>query len=290
MKFQESGVMPGSKRYLFTPSSFAEQVLFYPTRAGHFFCDKRYRFNNMSEIARQPGHRLHYMLFLIKKGAMELTLNTQHYVAEAGSAVLFDCKNSHEYHAVTEHLEFYWLVFDGITCPVYYEEILSLHNDHHVFPCANQDELEHYLKRLIKYYDQNEHVAEVQISELIYSMLCCTMLNRKSSNAAINILVDDAMHYMDSNFNKVLSVSAIADHVGLSSSYLTRCFRQQTGYSPHEYLTLRRIGFAKDRLLSTDKPVNEIALEAGYKSTENFIRAFKGAVGVSPSSFRRYMV
>ena len=290
MIFQEKGVLSKSIRYLFTPSSFAEQVLFYPTRIGHFFCNRNYHFSNQHEIARLPSHQLHYMLFLLKNGSMELSLNGKKYTAAAGDAVFFDCKNPHEYRSLCDDLEFFWLVFDGITCPVYMQQILTIHNHNHVFPCANSDELEHLLLHLINYHEQTEHPSEISISETIYSMLCCIMLSQKSANNSINMLVEDAMHYMDIHFHEVLSVADIASQVGLSASYLTRCFRQQTGYSPHEYLTLRRIGYAKDCLLSSGQSIQDIAANAGYKSTENFIRSFKKAVGVSPSSYRKYMV
>lgn len=290
MKIQEAGVLDISVRYFFTPSSFAEQVLFYPTRVAHFFCTKDYCFSGFSEIGMQPSHHMHYMLFAIASGSMTLRLDGRAFRAGRGDAVLFDCKRPHEYRALADGAEFYWLVFDGNMMENLFDQILQIHGDQNVFPAADFSSLTSRFMRFLSIAEGPAHTPETAISELIYSILCILFLTQRVSNVPGRAFIEKAMSYVDAHFREPLRVSDIASKAGLSSSYFTRCFRQATGYSPYEYLTLRRIGAAKDLLLSGDLSIYEIACTCGYNSEENFIRSFKNAVGISPGSFRRYPI
>lgn len=290
MKIQEPGVLTTSSRYFFTPSSFAEQVLFYPTRVAHFFCTSEYHFNGFSEIGMQPSHHLHYMLFAVQSGSMRLTLDGRAFRAGKGDVVLFDCKRPHEYSALADGVEFFWLVFDGNMMENTFDQILELHGDRNVFPASDFSNLRLLFGRLLSIASSPAHTPEIAISELIYSILCSLFLTQKAAGSSGHSFIERAMYYMDTHYRESLRVADIAATVGLSASYFTRCFRQETGCSPHEYLTLRRIGAAKNLLLSGDMTIHEIAFESGYNSEENFIRAFKTAVGVSPNAFRRYPV
>ena len=88
MFINENGVSTQSVRYIFTPSSFAQRLLYYPMRIGHYFCDRQYQFSDRSKIATQPGHRVNYMLFLIKRGQMDITVDGRHAVAAGNQPLL----------------------------------------------------------------------------------------------------------------------------------------------------------------------------------------------------------
>jgi AraC family transcriptional regulator len=64
-------------------------------------------------------------------------------------------------------------------------------------------------------------------------------------------------------------------------------FKRRIGASPHEYITQRRMQRAAEDLLSTDKPVSDIASASGYEHQGHFAAAFKRAYGDNPISFRR---
>ena len=70
----------------------------------------------------------------------------------------------------------------------------------------------------------------------------------------------------------------------LASFY--RLFYGFTGYSAKEYIRMRRLNYAALRLLVTDYPTVEIALDAGFENQESFTKAFKAAVGVTPGRYR----
>lgn len=290
MRIQEDGVLATSVRYFFTPSSFAERVLLYPTRLGHYYCDQHYKFSSASDIARQASHKLHYMIMFIKRGRLSFNIENSSYIAESGGLVLFDCKQEHQYAALTDDVEFYWLVSNGLPFDRLYEEIRALHGGRHVFGVAEPGLVQTLLLRLLEVGKAGRTDAEHSCSELIYALLCQLLTAESDAGDEIGVLLKRSRRYMDSNFAAAVSVESVAAHVGLSASYFTKRFRTYTGYSPYEYLTLRRIGRAKEILLSSDKTIKQIAFETGYNSEENFIRAFKKKTGLSPSMFRKYPV
>ena len=62
--------------------------------------------------------------------------------------------------------------------------------------------------------------------------------------------------------------------------------KKETGKSAQEYIQIKIIEIAKDKLYSPDKSINEIAYELGFKYPHHFSRMFKKVVGSSPSDYR----
>jgi AraC-like DNA-binding protein len=82
------------------------------------------------------------------------------------------------------------------------------------------------------------------------------------------------------------AVSYFADIMQLSANYFGDLVKKETGKSAQEYIHLKIIDIAKDRILDTSKTVSEIAYELGFKYPQHFTRMFKKSIGISPSEFR----
>jgi AraC family transcriptional regulator len=82
----------------------------------------------------------------------------------------------------------------------------------------------------------------------------------------------------------------LAGVVRLSRFHFARAFKASLGEPPHRYVMKRRIERAKDLLVRTSLPINDIALATGFRSASQFNRAFKDFVGVTPSTCRRTSV
>jgi AraC-like DNA-binding protein len=99
--------------------------------------------------------------------------------------------------------------------------------------------------------------------------------------------LDDVISYVRGQFADVdLNVSQIADHFGLSVSYLSRRFKKETGIGLLDYIHTVRIDEAKALLEGSDLNVGEIGRRVGYYSDIAFIRAFKRYQGISPGKYR----
>lgn len=83
-----------------------------------------------------------------------------------------------------------------------------------------------------------------------------------------------------------LTVSDLASIAGLSRAHLTRAFSAAFRMPPHVYLNAVRISQAQ-KLVRLGIPLTTVALECGFADQSHFTRRFKGAVGATPSAWRR---
>jgi AraC family transcriptional activator of pobA len=82
------------------------------------------------------------------------------------------------------------------------------------------------------------------------------------------------------------SVSYCAEELNLSAKYFGDLVKKETGQTAQEYIQMRVIEAAKERIFSSDKTVNEIAFELGFKYPQHFSRLFKQRIGQTPNEYR----
>lgn len=286
MDIPEAGVRNHSLRYFFTPSSLASELFYYPTRAGHYFCDRRYSFNHQAETARLASHRLNLMLICVCRGELRFTLEGETAAAASGQTALFDCRQPHEYAAGEDDTEFLWLLFNGLNAEALYRRILQSKGGRHVFAPAGFSEITRGIRELVTSCAGGARMSEAACSQLIHRLLCELLLGGEGSCREENEAVGEAVRFIDRNLYRNITVGDAAAAAGFSQAHFSRVFKGQTGYSPYEYILLRRIDAAKHLLASTRLSVKEVAFRVGYNSEENFIHSFRKKVGVTPGMFR----
>lgn len=82
------------------------------------------------------------------------------------------------------------------------------------------------------------------------------------------------------------TVKYFAEGISLSPNYFGDLIKKQTGQTVTEYIHNKLIEIAKERLLSTDRTMSEIAYELGFQYPQHLSRMFKRLVGCTPSEFR----
>lgn len=81
-------------------------------------------------------------------------------------------------------------------------------------------------------------------------------------------------------------VQYFADQLHLSANYFGDLIKKETGKSAQEHIHLKVVEIAKDKLYHTEKTINEVAYELGFKYPHHFSRMFKKIVGHSPTDYR----
>jgi AraC-like DNA-binding protein len=100
-------------------------------------------------------------------------------------------------------------------------------------------------------------------------------------------LATSILEYLDAAYvDPQLGLAQAADHFGLSEVYLSQFFKQEVGENFSTYVANVRLGQAQQLLADTDLPIDQVAQEVGYASTDTFRRAFRRTMGSTPSSFR----
>lgn len=94
--------------------------------------------------------------------------------------------------------------------------------------------------------------------------------------------------FIEEHIAQPISLDDLAQLVKLSVSYFSTAFKASFGTSPHNYIILRRVEFAKQRMLLSDAPLCEIALDCGLADQAHLSRIFRRVTGTTPSAWRRY--
>jgi transcriptional regulator GlxA family with amidase domain len=92
--------------------------------------------------------------------------------------------------------------------------------------------------------------------------------------------------YIDSHLQENIALEVLAEIAQLSVHHFARAFRQTLGIPPHNYMVQRRVEHAQQLLRSTDLPLSEIAIVAGFTDQSHLARHFRTITGVSPSLAR----
>ena len=100
-------------------------------------------------------------------------------------------------------------------------------------------------------------------------------------------VVSHAEAYIREHFREDISRDDVAAAVYVTSSYLSRVFRTETGMKITDFLTRCRIEEAKRLLRTTDQSVSDIAVESGFESFSYFSTVFKKVVGMTPVQYRK---
>lgn len=114
---------------------------------------------------------------------------------------------------------------------------------------------------------------------LIYSMI--------GANSSSRSIISEAIDYMKTAYMDPLTVSSIAKHCNVSTSYLHKLFTEIAHTTPNNYLLNIRLSVAKSLLTTTTMPISEIASNSGFNSQCYFSDCFKRQLGITPKEFRK---
>lgn len=119
--------------------------------------------------------------------------------------------------------------------------------------------------------------------------------NRLSESAAFicnskeekeNPLIKKVFGYIQEHIAENFSLDDAASFAGVSSFYLSKLFKEETGETFINYVTDRRLEKGRIMLCETELSIKEISAEIGYNDQNYFSRIFKNKFGISPTDFR----
>ena len=94
--------------------------------------------------------------------------------------------------------------------------------------------------------------------------------------------------YFEDHYAEKISLDRIAGIMYLSTLYVSRIFKAETGYTPIHYLIDIRLTKAYNLLTQNlEMSIQEIAAQVGYEDAYHFSKLFKKKYGVAPSAVRR---
>ena len=182
-----------------------------------------------------------------------------------------------------------------------YKEILSPFNNEipiFRFDFEDQKRLTDILNSLFlfskehQYYGNpaDEFYIHTKFQEFLYTLYELKDRNRYTNEqdyTSIEQKMYEVSSYIHSHYNEDISLEFLSDNFFISSSYLSREFKQVTGFNLSNYIQLTRIKNAQYRLLSSNDKISHIAQECGFSSFSQFNRVFNKVAGTSPREYRQ---
>ena len=111
------------------------------------------------------------------------------------------------------------------------------------------------------------------------------MSNLKASSMYSKPVIK-CINYIYAHLHMRITLKDLSKEVSLSESYLSRLFKQETGVSISEYISVQKIETAKNMLMYSDYSPAQIASILGYPSQSYFTECFKKATGSTPKHFK----
>lgn len=102
----------------------------------------------------------------------------------------------------------------------------------------------------------------------------------------IHPIVRESISYILTNPSEDLTLETFSKKFGITKTYFSHLFRDNTGISFKQYLVSLRMECAKRMLLENELPIIDVGFECGFFTPSQFVRSFKQHTGMTPSEYR----
>lgn len=99
-------------------------------------------------------------------------------------------------------------------------------------------------------------------------------------------LIERLRHAVEAPIVEPTAVKELSESAHFCDAHFRRLFKEQVGYSPHQYFSMLRMNKAARLLLETALPVKDVAYACGYEDPKYFSRMFRQVEGMTPLEYR----
>lgn len=240
-----------------------------------------------------------YEIILVKRGEIEVTTDRRTFTVSEGTLLFFSNLENHRIRVLREPYERYFLNLDTAVCDktLADKDLISLLKCRpvgfeHSLPLGDLSQktvslFESILAERSTPARFSEELCEGYVKELL--MLAFRTLPNTEAHTEARML--DVLYrireYLDTHFTEDVRIKALCDAHYTNHYYLTHCFKEYTGYSPKQYLTRLRLYHAIQLFTVEGYTISAAAVTSGFSNVNNFIRAFRGEFGMTPTEYKR---
>lgn len=232
-----------------------------------------------------------FVIHYIESGSGIYEINNQAFELSAGDGFIVRKGTKVTYYGDKEQpWKYYWVGLNGRHLNSYLN-LTTLKNQTIIhFPTDSQSA--EVIKEICLFTKNNQDSTNntVWYKYKIYELLWILSSEFRDKDFSLELpqrsYEEIAFDYIQSNYTKRMTITDVANYIGISRSYLYRLFKRKYEMSPQEFLQDKRLKTAKKLLLHTKKTINEVAYEIGYDNQLLFSKNFKKEFGMSPSKYR----
>ena len=137
---------------------------------------------------------------------------------------------------------------------------------------------------------QNKHFGDTVLRNALFTqfMIYINRIFLRTSSTpdkktySSDTQVEQLLKYINRNLSENLSIDQLANRFFFSKYHMMRKFKNETGYTIHNYITSKRLLMARS-LISQGMPVMKAAQASGFHDYTTFVRAYKKQFGKAPS-------
>jgi AraC family transcriptional regulator of arabinose operon len=225
------------------------------------------------------------------EGEGELITSGKTFRVKEGSGMLLFKGVPHEYYAISPAWIVDWIVFDGNQVEHFLKHIAGFETSGALY-VSRPDIFSSRIRSAMDIEESESTLKSIKCSSIIYSLLTdiVQFASINPNNSAFNqhFKLKPLYNYIEENFNKPLTLEAMAEIIGVTPPHLCTLFKKITNIRIFQYINSVRIKKSKELLLQNpDMQIKEIALLAGFEDVNYFCSVFKKLEKMSPGQFRK---
>jgi len=148
-------------------------------------------------------------------------------------------------------------------------------------------ELAAQLYREFRDGDQFSRIAMEGIALELFAKCAREALGRNIGDDKRQLRLHRVLELLHLSFPALPQLGTLAKAVEIHPVYLATTFRKAHGCTIGEYVRRLRIKHACSRMVSSNDPLVQIALESGFADQTHFCRSFKRVTGMTPAMYRK---
>jgi len=242
-----------------------------------------------------PGFRDKFLIHFVISGQGTFYAHGKEYKLHAGQAFIFFPDVTVKYVADEEDPWTYtWVGFHGTMAETYLQRAgILIDTDVIDFPeAANIPFIIQKMLNSNSLTYANELLRQSYLLELLATIIAFRKVQEGPDSVytyPCAVYTEQAVHYITKEYMNDISVVGIAEKIGITRSYLSKCFNATLKMSPKQFIIKYRMDKACELLKKSNKNITEIADAVGYSNSLTFSKAFKTYFGISPNEKRKEM-
>ena len=154
--------------------------------------------------------------------------------------------------------------------------------------------LKDLLSQMLLEYTQKKKYYQPMLIQLLNQLILFVARNHIEKYPTdlilsnVSDIILDVIYYIDTHYDKNLSLKKVSKTFGFSESHFSRLFKKEMGITYSAYFQSVKLSHAEQLLSNSQKTVEEIADITGFADSSYLCHVFKEKYGLTPNAYRKY--